>query len=193
MSGNGGDIGNGVGASGTLSGGPGVGLFSSSSSKATPNSSSKTRSNSKKFTGKIIQFIRKLKNDNMTLATASLNNLNGEQLMLPIASSATAAVDDDEDDEDDENDDEEDDVAEDDDAEENENENEEDEEEDENEEAISDLDEFYNIEQISDYNSDSDDPGSKAYEPDTYSIVSTPKPKIQPFFTNSNAYFNYNG
>lgn len=168
-------------------GGPG----GMSSSKATPNSSSKTRSNSKKFTGKIIQFIRKLKNDNITLTSASLNHhLNGGGL-LPIASSAV--VDDDEDgDEEEDNEDEEDEVA-DDDEDADENENEEEYEDDENEEAVSDLDEFYNIEQISDYNSDSDDPGSKAYEPDTYSIVSTPKPKIQPFFTNTNAYFQYHG
>lgn len=166
----------------------GQGGLSLSSSKATPNSSSKTRSNSKKFTGKIIQFIRKLKNDNITLTTAGLSHLNGNELMMPISSSATATVDDEDDDDEEDNDDEEDEVVDDDDVEENENE-----EEDDDDEAVSDLDEFYNIEQISDYNSDSDDPGSKAYEPDTYSIVSTPKPKIQPFFTNTNAFFQYNG
>ena len=67
----------------------GQGGLSLSSSKATPNSSSKTRSNSKKFTGKIIQFIRKLKNDNITLTTAGLSHLNGNELMMPISSSAT--------------------------------------------------------------------------------------------------------
>lgn len=49
-------------------------------------------------------------------------------------------------------------------------------------------DEFYkNIEQVSDYaNSDSDEPNFLFKDQDAYSIVSTPKPKIEPFYSHQN-------
>lgn len=90
--------------------------------KKTTAKENNSNSNSKKITGKIISFIRKLRNDN------DANNLEAIQ----------------------------------------------------NEDNIMLNDEFdaYDIEQVTDY---SDSEG----EQDAYSIVSTPKPKLQPFFTNS--------
>ena len=51
----------------------------------------------------------------------------------------------------------------------------------EDEEEDEELDEdFYNVEQISDYYTDTDEE-----QEDSYSIVSTPKPKLQPYFSQS--------
>lgn len=63
-----------------------------------------------------------------------------------------------------------------------EDEDEEDESQDEEEEEEeADLDDYYNVEQISDYYTDSDE----EQEEDSYSIVSTPKPRLQPFYSQS--------
>lgn len=218
-----------------------------SGTKQNPSSSN----SSKKFTGKIIQFIRKLKNDNMvTLSANDEADANEEAVAVndksnsavnPVSEAAVSAgnndksstngvgtdndlatavvvaaavaaaaaasaaedADEEENDEEEEDNDEQeadllDDEQEADQGEENENENEDEDDLDDDEVASdvdeADLDEFYNIDQISDY-TDSDDPVSKGpnYEPDTYSIVSTPKPKLQPFFTNTNTYFHYTG
>ena len=58
-------------------------------------------------------------------------------------------------------------------------EDEEEEEEEEEDEADIEDPDFYNVEQVSDYYTDSDE----EQDEDSYSIVSTPKPKLQPFFS----------
>ena len=99
----------------------------------------KINSNSKKFTGKIISFIRKLRNENST-------NLDGDEF-------------------------------------EGEGEEEDEEEETQNETItiLNDDDDFdiEDIEQVTDYGDSDND------QDDAYSIVSTPKPKLQPFFSHS--------
>jgi hypothetical protein len=103
----------------------------------------KINSNSKKLTGKIISFIRKLRNENVNENLEAGDECEGEY---------------EEDDEDEEA-------------------------EIQNEETITILNEDYDfdiedIEQISDY-CDSDNE-----QDDAYSIISTPKPRLQPFFKN---------
>ncbi|CAF0729910.1 unnamed protein product [Brachionus calyciflorus] len=124
-------------------------IDSDTEQKKSTNSNHKTNTNKNQLTGKIISFIRKLKNET-----------NNQHKSLQSNEHAT----------------------------ENDNENSliindvYDLDYDENDDLD---DEFYkNIEQVSDYaNSDSDEPNFLLKDHDAYSIVSTPKPKIEPFFS----------
>ena len=95
-----------------------------------------TSSNSKNLTGKIISFIRKLRNDN---ENENETEADANNMMMNDQNDTMLLNEGDEDDFD-----------------------------------------IYDIEQISDY-TDSDD-----QDQDAYSIVSTPKPKLEPYFSNSN-------
>lgn len=128
-------------------------------------------SNSKKLTGKIISFIRKLRNENLEEEDDEFDDVIDDEGEIDA-----------EDEEYDEQEEEEEEEEEDEHEEpvEHEYEDEEEEENEENETTIlqDDFDDdMYDIEQVSDYTDDSDSANQ-----DAYSIVSTPKPKLQPFF-----------
>lgn len=110
-------------------------------------SNNNNKTNKSQLTGKIISFIRKLKNEN------SSQHKSAQSTDQTIENEHSLIIDHVYDLDYDENED---------------------------------LDyEFYkNIEQVSDYaNSDSDEPNFLFKDQDAYSIVSTPKPKIEPFYS----------